>query len=142
MKKRYPLILTTVIIVLALDQITKALILATIALHESREVIGGLFNLIHVRNPGAAFGLFASAPPWFRTVFFLAAKLGAIGLILLFLVKEKTMEASLSFSLSLIMAGSHDVQQGFQCHLGGWMNCNCLGRSSIRSILRDAHVLS
>jgi signal peptidase II len=43
-------------IVLA-DQVTKALIVASLRLHQSATVIPGLVDLTHVRNTGAAFGL-------------------------------------------------------------------------------------
>jgi signal peptidase II len=45
--------------VLALDQATKALVLAQWPLGYQRQVIPGFFSLVHFRNPGAAWGLFA-----------------------------------------------------------------------------------
>ena len=46
--------------VLLLDQWTKGIITRTFDVHQSRTVIGNLFDLTYVRNSGAAFGLFAS----------------------------------------------------------------------------------
>ncbi len=46
-------------VVFLLDQGTKWLVVRTLALGETRTVISGLFNLTHVHNRGAAFGLFA-----------------------------------------------------------------------------------
>ncbi len=43
--------------IVALDQITKALVRAYIPLHDTVPVIGDVINLVHVRNTGAAFGL-------------------------------------------------------------------------------------
>jgi signal peptidase II len=43
--------------VFLLDRITKAAIVASIPLGETREVIGPYLRLSHVRNTGAAFGL-------------------------------------------------------------------------------------
>lgn len=40
------------------DQIAKALLVRALPLHESVVVIPGLLNFTHVRNTGAAFGLF------------------------------------------------------------------------------------
>lgn len=50
--------------IVALDQVTKQMVRAGIALHDSIEVIPGLLNLVHVRNTGAAFGFlnFADLP--------------------------------------------------------------------------------
>jgi signal peptidase II len=45
----------------ALDQLTKALVLAYVPLHETITVIPGLLNLTHVRNTGAAFGVLNAA---------------------------------------------------------------------------------
>jgi signal peptidase II len=42
--------------VLAADQLTKLLVVAELDLHESVSVIGGLVDVTHVRNTGAAFG--------------------------------------------------------------------------------------
>jgi signal peptidase II len=43
--------------IIALDQITKALIRAYLPLHSSRMMIPGLLDLTHVQNSGAAFGI-------------------------------------------------------------------------------------
>jgi signal peptidase II len=45
--------------VLALDLATKRFVLAQWPLGYHRQVIPGLFSLVHFRNPGAAWGLFA-----------------------------------------------------------------------------------
>jgi len=47
--------------VILLDLWTKALVLARIDLHEAIPVIPNFFQLVHVRNTGAAFGLGANA---------------------------------------------------------------------------------
>lgn len=47
------------LIVLALDQATKEIVLRSFELHESRVVIPGFFNLCRVHNPGAAWGIFS-----------------------------------------------------------------------------------
>ena len=43
--------------IVVLDQITKALVRATLGVGESRTIIPGLLDLAHVQNTGAAFGL-------------------------------------------------------------------------------------
>jgi signal peptidase II len=93
-------------LVLLLDQMTKAWIISTLRIHESLTVIGGFFNITHVRNPGAAFGFLAGASPAFRYVFFLAVTVAAIVLILHYLRTTRIEDISLVFSLSLILAGA------------------------------------
>jgi signal peptidase II len=48
------------VLVVMLDQATKALVRANLPLHESVTVIPGFFDLTHVRNTGAAFGMLNS----------------------------------------------------------------------------------
>ena len=43
--------------IVAFDQATKAIVRATLPLHESVTVIPGLVDFTHVRNTGAAFGI-------------------------------------------------------------------------------------
>ncbi len=93
-------------LVLLLDQLTKAWIISTLRIHESFAVIGGFFNITHVRNPGAAFGFLAGASPAFRYVFFLAVTVAAIALILRYLRTTRIEDLSLVFSLALILAGA------------------------------------
>lgn len=76
--RRYRALLRVALVVVVLDQLTKALILSRFRLSESVSVIDGFLNLVHVRNPGAAFSLLAGAPGWFRGPFFVAVTLGAI----------------------------------------------------------------
>src|ERR1043166_2073522 len=51
--------------IIALDALTKWLVAARIDLHESIAVIPNLFEIVHVRNTGAAFGIGANtgSPP-------------------------------------------------------------------------------
>ena len=59
MKRVHYLILSAVVIIL--DIWTKHLVLKSIALHEAIPVIPNFFQLVHVRNTGAAFGIGANA---------------------------------------------------------------------------------
>jgi signal peptidase II len=49
--------LTVALVVVVLDQMTKAMIRPALALHESIEVIPGFLDLTRVHNTGAAFGM-------------------------------------------------------------------------------------
>lgn len=55
-------VLAIALTVLVADQVTKLMVIASIPVHTSIPVIDGFLALTHVRNSGAAFGLFASAP--------------------------------------------------------------------------------
>ena len=47
--------------IILLDQLTKIVVDRTMALYQSIPIVDGLFNLTYVRNPGAAFGIFAGS---------------------------------------------------------------------------------
>jgi signal peptidase II len=104
--KKYSLFLATATLVILFDQLTKAWILSTLSLHQGFAVIGGFFNIVHVRNPGAAFGFLAGASPAFRSAFFLAVTIVAILSILHYLRTSRTEDLLLVFSLALILAGA------------------------------------
>ena len=55
-------------ILAAVDQLTKYMIAAAIPLNTGISVIRGFFNLVHVRNTGGAFSIFAGTG-WRRYVF-------------------------------------------------------------------------
>jgi signal peptidase II len=55
------------VVIVAVDQLTKAIVRAMLPLHESMTVIPGLMDFTHVRNTGAAFGLLNSADFPFKT---------------------------------------------------------------------------
>lgn len=106
MRSRDLLFWAVAVLIVLLDQWTKAWILQSLKIHDGFAVIEGLFNIVHVRNPGAAFGFLAGAPPWFRSVFFLAVTVAAIGLILYYLRQIRNGALALVLALALILAGA------------------------------------
>lgn len=56
------------LLVLILDQVTKALVRELLPLHSSVTVIPGFLDLTHVRNTGAAFGILNAADFPFKSV--------------------------------------------------------------------------
>src|SRR5881396_2584158 len=55
----------TIVIV---DQLTKALVRATLPIHDSVTIVPGLMDFTHVRNTGAAFGILNAAEFPFKTI--------------------------------------------------------------------------
>lgn len=106
MKKSYLIFFITAAVLIALDQLTKVLVASSLQLHDSIALINGFLNLVHVRNPGAAFGFLARAPEWFRSVFFIGVTIGAIGLILYYLKQTGTSDVVQVAALSLIFSGA------------------------------------
>ncbi|MCH2169907.1 signal peptidase II [Myxococcota bacterium] len=89
-----------------LDQYTKHLIDQNLSFADRVPVIEGLLYLTHVRNTGAAFGLFADTHPTFRIVFFLVLSLVAMGIILSFYRRLEPGERLAALALGLILGGA------------------------------------
>jgi signal peptidase II len=68
--------------VVALDQLTKALIRSHLRLYQSHEIIPGLLALVHGRNRGMAFGVFSGGGIPFQAVV-LAVLSGAVLLLVI-----------------------------------------------------------
>ena len=90
--------------IVILDQITKYLVEKHIRLYEVIPVIPGFFNLTHVRNKGAAFGILSGLPGVWRSLFFVTFTLIAVAVIAALL--RKTHERLLVIAFSLIMSGA------------------------------------
>ncbi len=71
-------------VVVIADQVTKALVISNLYLHEVRPVLNGFFNIVYTTNTGAAFGFMAGAGRW-RDVFFQTVSVFALtGLLYLY----------------------------------------------------------
>ena len=70
------------------------------------EVIPGLFDLTHVRNPGGAFSFFASGPFAQRMVFFIGTTVLAIVLLVVFYRRLQPEERLSAVSLGAILGGA------------------------------------
>lgn len=104
--KKYMILLTITLIVVALDQYTKMIVHSTFDLGQSISVIKGFFNFTYVRNTGAAFGILGTAPAAFREIFFLSIPPIAVFLILLFLYGVDEKNKLEIYALSLISGGA------------------------------------
>jgi signal peptidase II len=94
------------LIVLVLDLATKIAIDANLSYADRIPVIPGFFYLTHVRNTGAAFGLFSDAPQLYRMVFFISVSLIAVGIIITFYRKLSPGDQLAALALGLILGGA------------------------------------
>lgn len=92
--------------ILLLDQVSKLYIQASIPLGHSVPVIPDFFAIVHVLNPGAAFGLLAARSASFRNPFFIGISILAIGFILYYRHRGPGSHPLASFALSLILGGA------------------------------------
>jgi len=91
-------------IVLVLDQVTKYIVESRIRLHDIVTVIPGFFNLTHVRNKGAAFGMLSGLPESWRSAFFILITVIAVAAIVVLIMK--THERLSLYAFSLIAGGA------------------------------------
>jgi len=91
---------------LLLDFFTKRLVVSHLLFTDKIEVIEGFFYLTHVRNPGAAFGLFAQAPERWRLVFFVGISLLALAIVVSFFRKLAPGDRLSALALGLISGGA------------------------------------
>jgi len=79
--KKYAYVLLITLSVIALDQITKYMIVTSFNTHDSIEIFPFL-NIVNVRNTGAAFGMFRSLGSGFFIIISLATIIFVINLIM------------------------------------------------------------
>jgi len=94
------------VVVLILDLATKMAVDAHLGYADKIPVIPGFFYLTHVRNTGAAFGLFADAPQVYRLTFFISVSLIAVGIIIAFYRKLSPGDRLAALALGLILGGA------------------------------------
>jgi signal peptidase II len=100
------LFLAAAAVLIALDQWTKALIAGAMPLYSSRDVIPGFFSLVHTRNPGIAFSLFADSGPLVRNILVPIVSIAAVALIVFMLWNSRHNAARTHAGLALILAGA------------------------------------
>lgn len=92
------------ILTLLLDQATKWLVVAKLALHESIQVLPVL-DILHARNPGVAFSMFANSGSWPRWLFTVFAMVVS-GVLLIALRRIPAAQRLQGAALMLIASGA------------------------------------
>ncbi len=96
----------TVFAALPADWVSKLWIDRNLAYGDRIPVIDGVFYISHVRNPGAAFGMFADSPEPFRKYFFIAVTIVAAFLVFSFFRSLAPRDRLAAFALSLVLSGA------------------------------------
>ncbi len=92
--------------VLILDIWTKALVLARIELHEAIPVIPNFFQLVHVRNTGAAFGLGADASSRIVPLLLNFGAIAVFCVVVVYALRSSVTDRLLQTGLHLILGGA------------------------------------
>lgn len=99
-------LLGIVSVILILDQGTKLLVDRLLPLYSVKPVIPGFFNLVHARNTGAAFSMFAGTPSLGRQVVFVGLGLLVVGGLAYASTKLKPEETLTRWAYALICGGA------------------------------------
>lgn len=88
------------------DQLSKLFVLENLSIGEVIPIVPGYFELLHVRNTGAAFGILQGLPDPFRTIFFLVITIAAcVAIIMIFRATDDD-SVFVKVVLCLILAGA------------------------------------
>jgi len=97
-KKQILYMIIAIIVMIALDQVSKILIINNLALGEHTVVIKNFFVIGHAKNTGISYGGFSDASP----VFFFLIYILAIG-VFAYLAKDINFKTKKLYSISLTM---------------------------------------
>jgi signal peptidase II len=104
LKRVHYLILSAVVILL--DLWTKQLVLKSIQLHEAVPVIPNFFQLVHVRNTGAAFGLGANASSKLVPILLNVGAIAVFCVVAVYAFRTAVTDRLLQTGLHLILGGA------------------------------------
>ncbi len=93
-------------LIVTLDRMTKWLVAQRITLHDSVDVIPGLFRLTHVQNQGAAFGLFSDSPSEWKVAMLILFSVAALAVVTALLWRNGDALNATAIALSLVFGGA------------------------------------
>lgn len=105
MKFKYKVLFIITPLIFLLDQLTKSLVINYIPFHGSIPVIPGYFDLVFIRNAGAAFGMFAQMDDGVRQFFFHIVAVVAVVVLAFFFARLSKEERLLPIAISLVFGG-------------------------------------
>jgi signal peptidase II len=104
LKRVHYLILSAIVILL--DLWTKHLVLKSIQLHEAVQVIPNFFQIVHVRNTGAAFGLGANASSKLVPILLNVGAIAVFCVVVVYAFRTAVTDRLLQTGLHLILGGA------------------------------------
>lgn len=98
--------LTISLAIIVLDALTKWLVASRIDLHEAIPLIPNLFQLVHVRNSGAAFGIGANAESALVPLLLNVGAIGVFCIVVVYALRSAVTDRLLQTGLHLILGGA------------------------------------
>ena len=102
----HPLELGTMAVIVAVDQLTKAIVRQVLPLGESRSIVPEFLDLTHVHNTGAAFGLLNAVDFPYKPIVMIAIAAVALVAIAAYATQLGFHERMARFGLALILGGA------------------------------------
>jgi len=102
--RKYHIIIAGLIVLC--DRMTKWLVSQKISLHDSVDVIPGIFRLTHVQNQGAAFGLFSDSTSEWKVAMLIMFSIAALAVVSALLWKNGNAMNATAIALSLVFGGA------------------------------------
>ncbi len=93
-------------LVFGLDQLTKLWVSRAIPYGDEITIIPNFFDLVHVTNLGAAFGIFGNLPDPWRMILLTTVSAIAVLFILYYYWEQPASERKIQIPLALIMGGA------------------------------------
>ena len=103
---RRALFFTLSLAVILLDRITKLAVIRRLDLYANVPVVSGFFKLVHLRNRGAAFGIFNDHPTTWKISLLIVFSLVALAVVSALLWKNAHRWSASTVGLSLILGGA------------------------------------
>ena len=104
--KRFAPYLALLGTLVVLDQVTKALLVRSLALHDYVPIIDGFLSLSHVHNRGAAFGVLSDASLPYQPVLLSGLSLAALLAIAYYFVRLPLSARLPRLALALVLGGA------------------------------------
>lgn len=92
--------------IVVLDQASKAMVTARLPLHESVTLIPGFFDLTHVRNTGAAFGMLNNIEFAYKPAVMVIVALIALAAVASYALTLPASQRVARYGLALILGGA------------------------------------
>lgn len=98
-------ILLLIVLNIAIDQISKVIVRATITPGERIEVIDAIFLMMNVENEGAFLGMGSDMNPTLKLIFLLVLPVFVLGYLIYYITTNKSLDKPSLIALSCIAGG-------------------------------------
>lgn len=98
-------IIVTVLLTIALDQVSKIIVRAKVVAGSQTEIIGELLSLHNVENTGAFLGMGSELNPTLKLILLLILPVMVLGFVLRYIFKDKSLNNWSLFAFASIIGG-------------------------------------